>query len=57
MAKGKIVRVLVSVSMLIAWMLLIHPAFAEETEARPRWNCDGHQGGCPGCERCSFCCF
>ncbi len=35
MAKGKIVRVLLSVSMLIACMLIVHPAFADEPKPDP----------------------
>ena len=35
MAKGKIVRILLSVSMLVACMLVIHPAFADEPKPDP----------------------
>src|SRR5208283_1674650 len=35
MAKGKITLVLLSISMLVAWMLLIHPAFSEEPKPDP----------------------
>ena len=35
MVKGKIILALVSISMLITWMLLIHPALAEEPKPDP----------------------